>query len=491
VLNPDGTSNWRTIMNLTGMKMFSPFLAGVLLFLTAFGCSSGSDSASNTILFTQTKTLGTEGGQFLSKEYGVSVTFEEGMLVAQSVITLTIFAEQFTGIKRLGYLYSPNGVLLTLDPAALKPSGNIQIEMLHEGKYDSFGTMLAVSGEDGATVALPSQESGPNSVNGTLEQSTLAALFAGTAATPSKDLTIFSANRELEAKPSLFVTSVRPFIDGEFAGVVPDLSGKKVAVLVHGLEADLADLNSLGQFIYDFKKNGESTRYYDVVIGFEYSSNRPLATIGQAMADGMESVGLQDASVVDLIAHSMGNPVSRYAIETTSLPNRIANINHYISLGGPHDGVPFGNLPHTEQTFFYIFKPESEPCLRDLITDGKEGEPQTDFLTNLNLMAGGEPEHGPNFLTTRYYTMSGYHWQLEDPPLGRGVHVIYLASFIKSFGTADGERDDGLVAQYSAQSTFLARQSESWVSNEPFYLSHSELHAAQEAFNQIALWLNN
>jgi len=478
-------------MNQTRMKIFSAFLAMALLFLTVFGCSSGSESTSNNIIFSQTKVLGPEGGQLLSEGYGVSVTFEEGMLITQSVMTLTIFAEQFTDIERPGYLYSPNGVLLTFDPAALRPGGNFLIEMPYEGGYDSFGTMLAVSREDGTTVALPSNGSGPSSVNGTLAQLTLEALFADTPNTSEKDLRIFSANRELEATPSFFVTSVRPFIDGKFAGEVPDLSGKKVAVLVHGLEADLADLNSLGQFIYDFKKTGESSSYYDVVIGFEYSSNRPLATIGQAMADGMEGVGLKDASAVDLIAHSMGNPVSRYAIETTSLPNRIANISRYISLGGPHDGVPFGNLPHAEQTFFYIFKPESEPCLRDLITDGKEGAPQTDFLTDLNLMAGGEPEHGPNFLTTRYYTMSGYHWQLEDPPLGRAVHAIYLASFIKSFGTADGERDDGLVAQYSAQSTFLAQQSESWVSNEPFYLSHSELHTAQEAFNQIALWLNN
>ena len=475
-------------MNLTPMKMFSAFLAISALFLTAFGCSNDSGSPSNTIVFTQTKTLGPEGGQFLSEDYNVRITFEEEMLLAPSLMTLTIFADQFTGIKRPGYLYSPNGVLLTLDPALLRPGGNIQIEMPHDGKYDNFGTMLAVSGEDGAMVALPSQESGPNSVSGALEQSTLTALFAGTAADFSKELMIFSANRELEAKPSFFVTSVRPFMDGAFAGEVPDLSGKKVAVLVHGLEADLADLTTLGQFIYDFTKNGESAHYYDVVIGFEYSSNRPLATIGQAMADGMESVGLQDASAVDLIAHSMGNPVSRYAIETTSLPNRIANINHYISLGGPHDGVPFGNLPHAEQTFFYIFNPESEPCLRDLLTNGKEGDPQTAFLTNLNLMAG---KQGPNFLTTRYFTMSGDDWLLEAPPLGASVHLLYRASFIKSFGTAEGERDDGLVAQYSAQSTLLARQSESWGPDEPFSLSHTALHTAPEAFDQIAVWLNN
>jgi putative serine esterase DUF676 len=224
-----------------------------------------------------------------------------------------------------------------------------------------------------------------------------------------------------------------------------------------------------------------------VVIGFQYTSNRPLAIIGQAMADGMEQAGLQDAAVVDLIAHSLGNPISRYAIETASLPNRIANVRKYISLGGPHDGLPFGNLTHLEQTFFYWFKPESGPCLRDLITDGVEGEPQTDFLKDLNLVEG---EQGPNYLTTTYFTMSGDNWKLEAPPVGGIVHLLYIASFKKSFGTAEDEICDGLVAQYSSQSTLLARQSESWVGpNEPLHLSHKALHEAKEAFDKITAWL--
>jgi len=471
-------------MNLTRMKLFSAFLAIVLLFLTTYGCSSGSDSESNKVIFTQTKILGPGGGQILSDKHGVSVTVDEGMLRVPSPVTITIFTKQFTDIKRPGYLYSPNGVLLTLDPAALETDGFILIGMPHDGIYDGFGTMLAVSRADGVMTALPSKESEPNRVSGTLDQSALEALFADAPATESKELTIFSANRELEIESAPFTSSVRPFIDGEFAGEVPDLSGKRVAVIVHGLESDLADLKSLGQFIFDFKQSGESTNYYNVVIGFEYSSNRPLATIGQAMADWMDQVGLQDAAVADLIAHSMGNPVSRYAIETTSLVNRIANIKNYISLGGPHDGVPFGNLPHTEQAFFYLFKPASEPCLLDLLTNGKEGEPQTDFLKDLNLKEG---EQGPNFLTTSYFTMSGEDYLAEDPPLGVSVHMLYLASV----GIGVGERDDGLVAQYSAQSTLLERQSESWVPNQPFDLSHSELHSASEALNQIAEWLNN
>ncbi len=149
-------------MKLTRMKMLSAFLAVVLFFLTSFGCSSGSDPASNTVIFTQTEILGPEGGRLLSDKHGVRVTIEKGMLRVPSPMTLTIFAEQFTGIKRPGYLYSPNAVRLTMDPAALETDGSILIEMPHDGTYNGFGTMLAVSRADGVMAALPSKESKPN-----------------------------------------------------------------------------------------------------------------------------------------------------------------------------------------------------------------------------------------------------------------------------------------------------------------------------------------
>jgi hypothetical protein len=94
----------------------------------------------------------------------------------------------------------------------------------------------------------------------------------------------------------------------------------------------------------------------------------------------MEGIGLADAQTVDLFAHSMGNLVSRYAMETTRLQNRITNVSHYVSLGGPHAGIPFGDLTHLEQAFFYLFKLSSTPCLKDLLTDGEDGEPQTGLL---------------------------------------------------------------------------------------------------------------
>ncbi len=66
----------RTLMNVTRMKLFSAFLAVIILFLTTFGCSNGSDSASNTVIFTQKKILGPGGGQLVSDTHGVSVTLE-------------------------------------------------------------------------------------------------------------------------------------------------------------------------------------------------------------------------------------------------------------------------------------------------------------------------------------------------------------------------------------------------------------------------------
>lgn len=438
------------------------------------------------VVFDETRTLGASGGTVASELYAVSVAFGEGALLSETPVTLTVYNEQFPEIGRDGYQHSANGVHLTLDPRALAPGAAVTVQLGHLGTYDDFGTMLAVGRDDGAFVALPSEPSSPGKVSGVLRQSALDLLFPASPPGERQTLTVFTANRvpasALEAEP--LVTSVRAFQDGAFAGQVPDLTNRRVAVVVHGIESSLADLTSLGQFLIDFKQAAQPTNLYDAVIGFEYSSNAELAEIGAALADGMGAAGLAGARSVDLFAHSMGNLVSRYAMETTGLPNRIANVGHYVSLGGPHAGVPFGNLTYLEQAFFYLFNLSATPCLRDLLTDGENGRPQTSFLKDLNLVDG---QRGPNFLTAQYFTMSGDDYSGEEPPVGDTVHLLYL----DSIGLDRGEQDDGLVAQYSAQNTLLGRQSEAWTPNAPLNLTHTELHTAPEAFATLTAWMNN
>ena len=458
---------------------------GIAVLLVLVGCTQTSTPAADGIVFDETRSLGSAGGDIASDTYGVRVSFEADTLQAETSVTLRVFDKQFSAIGRDGYQHSPNGVELTLDPHVLKPDALLTLELTHAGTYDAFGTMLAVEREDGVLVPLDSEPSEPGSVKGVLAESMLERLSVPTPAGERLTLRVFTANRleGLETTAGPLVTSVRPFQDGAFSGEVANLSGKRVAVVVHGIESSLADLTSLGQFLDDFQQSGTNSEYYDAVIGFEYSSNAPLAEIGTALTEGMSSVGLANAQSVDLFAHSMGNLVSRYAIETVSLPNRVANVEHYVSLGGPHAGIPFGDLTHLEQAFFYLFNLSSTPCLKDLITNGENGEPQTAFLKNLNLPEG---QQGPNLTTTEYFTLSGNDYSGESPPLGDTVHLLYLAAV----GIDEGEQDDGLVADYSAQNDLLSRQSQTWTANTPLDLTHSELHTASEAYTTMTTWIN-
>jgi hypothetical protein len=466
------------------MTVRASLVVAGLLAMTLAGCGGDDDGGSGApadVLFSRTVQLGPDGGQIDSGTHGVRVTLAPGVLTRLTTITLAVHAQQFDAVQRSGYAYSPNGVRLTLDTSALAADGAVELRVPLNGRYDEVGSLLGIQTEDSTFHALPSQSAGAAGIDAQLAQPVLAAIAEHLGSAEPQTLMVFTANR-LEVELPLLMTSVLPFRNGEFAGDVPDLSGETVAVIVHGLEADLADLVQLGQFVSGFTRSGESSPYYDVVIGFQYTSNADLATIGTAMADKMEQVGLQDAAVVDVIAHSMGNPVSRYAMETTTLSNRIANVSNYIALGGPHTGVPFAKFMHTERAFFYLFDPESEPCILDLMTDGEGGAPQTDFLTALNLSEG---QTGPNFDTTRYFSMSGDDYRAEAPPLGVTVHLLYL------FAVGPGEPDDGLVAQYSAQSDVLARQSATWSPNPPLPISHTALHTSPLAFEQIAAWLDS
>jgi hypothetical protein len=121
-----------------------------------------------------------------------------------------------------------------------------------------------------------------------LSRSALNILFSDAPRRVRQTLTVFTANRVLALEPEVeaLVTSVRPFRGGTFSGQVPKLTGQRVAVVVHGIESSLADLTSLGGFLSGFKQSAQPTDYYDVVIGFEYSSNAELAEIGAAMAEG-------------------------------------------------------------------------------------------------------------------------------------------------------------------------------------------------------------
>lgn len=438
-------------------------------------------------LFETSAVIGPAGGSVGSVDYKITVIAEPGDLSHDTTIRVRIRSALESRWDREEFQRSQNGVLIEFDPDAIADGKTLKLSLPLIGTYDPLWTMLIIENNNGMTIALPLKS---NTI-GELVTAELPKEIAKRFATNSKTryrhlqtnvLLAFVANRKPNAERPPLVTALYGFKNGAFTGAPPDTTNLRVAVVVHGIDSSLSDLTSLGAFLASVKANGTSNRYYDAIIGFQYTSNAPIAEIGTALADMLKPY-VSAAREVDLYAHSMGNLVSRYAMETTSLQNRIGSyIKHFVGLGGPHTGVPFANIP-SFQTLIYIFGGDSYYPLRDLVTYGKDGQPLTDFLTNLNTN-----QNGPDYEFAQYFTLSGSDYAdlyFGNLPVGEVVNLMYDTSV--GFDTIN----DGLVAQYSAQSSVLSFQSKTWKVGPTFPLSHTGIHDSQTAFNQIKAWINS
>ena len=265
---------------------------------------------------------------------------------------------------------------------------------------------------------------------------------------------IFALTRALPPTAAPFTAGMVMFnrVTEEWGPVPPSFNprGKRLALLVHGLMGSMADFGALAPRLASL--NGGGIPFYDCIIGFHYTSNAPLAEIGAAMLAAV-APNMASAASVDLIAHSMGNLVARWAMEQGIGGMTLGGVTRYLSLGGPHDGIPFGSK------FLHEFLQLSEricrgcePCLRDLLTDGYQGEPSR-FLASLNTKS-------PNPHGTRYYSIAGsdwhnYTWQGE----GYAVPVgLITAQWYTDVCGPRQAHQDGLVTTWSAQAPVLEKK---------------------------------
>jgi hypothetical protein len=439
------------------------------------------DLKTNTLLTTQKATIGPKGGTVAANEVGAAVSVSEQTLANPAPVSLAVAQRQFDSVLRDHYTFSPHGVVVSVKPDAIQPGGALKIQLPFQGDYDRFNTMMAVKNAAGKVMAIPAEPTADGkSLVGTLDQVTLQHLTEGTRAGATSDLVAFAANRVAPTTPPVLLSGVYQWKNGAFRQPLGDLSHKRVALCVHGINANLGDIQPLGAYIAGFKLSGAAQPYYDAVIGFQYTSNVPLAQIGTAMANQLHPL-LASASATDLFAHSMGNLVSRYALETVSLANRLGPlIQHYASLAGPHAGIPFGDLTLL-QTIAFLLPIECLPCLKDMLTHGANGSPETPFLSALNTQT-----NGPNFATAHYYSVSGNRYDTYEGIVGETIHGLYIAADLLKPNTWV---EDGLVAVYTAQSKVLAKQSQRWKAGPTLPLNHHQFVSDQKSFDQIKSWI--
>jgi hypothetical protein len=439
---------------------------------------TGTTSICAFTISTETVRIGPSGGTLARDPVDVVVTIPPGFLTRTIRVSVKVRSMQSSLVIDPGYVLSLHGVTLSLRPDALSGSDSVAIRLPFVGTYDRGTpslTMMMAEAEDGSRIALSTIRSGESELTGQLDAATIHELDKHQAHRGRVRLLLFTANGTLESGP--FVSSVEPFLTTtrkfRMPTVpplpLPPLSGR-IALCVSGFHVDLQDLNELGGHLAAFRLPGTEQTYYSSVIGFQYTSNVHIDVIGDALSQKMQEVLTNNPTItqLDVYAHSLGNLVARWGIEQGNGTYRLGPLTgggHYISLGGPHAGVPFGDL-RLFQSFICLFPTSTKPILEDLATTGKDGPPTyTRFLTDLN--PTNSP--GPDYPTAHYYSLSANDW-LAQGPIGVIVNGLYFRA-VPPFGTTN----DGLVAVYSAQDPVLGRESQTWRRGITLHVSHHAL----------------
>ena len=483
------------------------FVVVVVATALVSGCGGGDGSSGSTDAAAQTARIGPAGGQLVDSADGILVTVPAGALATSTTVAMTVTRTHAPAVAEMaegGRVLSEVGVQLTLPPAAFAPNGSVTIQMPLTGRYDPVHSIMAVASPANVVLAIPSLPSGDGaSLVGTLDAATASALAA--ASGNADTFEVFTANSPLlltsapaNGSALRFVppaSTPTPDCSAAPRGTPPptnpcwieiragDLAHKRVALLAHGFKANLGSMQSLAFHLRNHVRSGESAPYYDAVIGFDYDTNTGIAKIGALMAQQIAPLLQEEGVVVDVFGHSMGVVVARYAMETQGLPDRLGpKVSHFVALGGPNTGLPFADVKFL-QTMLLVFRPDAAPALNDLFTFGIDGASLSGhpFLTDLNVA------RGPDFEKARYFSLSAndYRAEVGPPPVNLKVGEIVNAAYILAVGSLV---NDGLVADYSAQSDVLSRQSRDWVRGPVLPVSHFNLHEPA-AFPTIDGWI--
>jgi|GEM_PF-6902130 len=433
------------------------------------------DHIDNPVIHSTVVEIGAVGGGITSG--GVSVNILPGSVRQSMRVSLDITRDQLPGAQAAGFVSSPHGIILTLDTTKFTTTPEIEIHLDREWEGDAstviwvadpsnqIWPLFTYRSEDGAR--LVGRLTTPFFLRGEERRMVDGTDYA---------LRIYTLTRRESPPPSLLNTRAMMFNRTRGAwGDIPagfNPRGKRVALLVHGIIGSLQDFAVLTPQLV--RLNGGGIPFYDVILGFEYTSTAPIARIGEAMIERM-APNIRSSASVDLIAYGMGGVVARWAMEQGD--GALGPVTRYLSLGGPHAGLPFSSkYIHELLQLAERIYPGCGCCVRDLLTDGYQGEP-SGFLASLNTKS-------PNPHGTRYYSIAGsdwhnYTWQGD----GYAVPVgLITAQWYSDVCGARQAHQDGLVTTWSAQASVLEKKDPFW---SPLPLLKSTHHGLVEDPNAI------
>jgi len=439
--------------------------------------SPPSTGPGGTVLFSLTQPITAAGGQVTDTTRKINVVVPAASLTAPTNVQLQVGVSQRANVIPPNYTGNPNSVDVALDPTALAAGQSIQVQISAPGPYDAFGSMMLATNDNGTTIPLAvTYDAGSNMLTGSITTEQFQSLASSAAphlasahamhARPHDlggilhSIGVFVATIVRVVSPASGTFFVYRTGSNSFESLDGDsMAGQRIAVVVHGIFSNHTDMNALGGML----SGNSAGNSYDAVWCYEYNFGAHIADNGHIFAQMLSAQIASGAQSVDIIAHSMGGLVSRWALEQEGLGS---NVKRLITLDTPHEGVPV----LAAQLFVYIISgvtglniPGIIPGINDLgapLVIGGVSTPS--FLTTLN--TGDSPYK----VTADYYTSAGTDYS---------SYVTYGIPAGKILNTElGGGASDGIVPQYSALSPVLSRKSASWA-------QHPDTHTTIKTLN--------
>lgn len=208
----------------------------------------------------------------------------------------------------------------------------------------------------------------------------------------------------------------------DWASSSGDLTGKQVAVLVHGTFVSLDDLHQLADYLVNLgqKDITDQAPFFNAVLGFGYDSENADPTIsGTALGIFVNDLINRHAQVY-LFAHSQGGLVARWALEKGSAKNAVM----LVMFGTPNEGIPAGAVEAIALAESDWEKPPFLAMEYDEILGNYSG-----FLKALN----DTPEQS----NADYYTVSGYVQDFGNANIDN-QSLEYISHLFLNNGPSDG-----------------------------------------------------
>lgn len=429
-------------------------VATLLLVLLSCG-GGGGGTQQNPIVFTETVTLGPAGGSIVDATRGIELTVPTDAFSQPTEVTLEVRQSQRTGVTPNGWATNENAVDVSVDPAAITETGEIEVHIPFEA-LDPEQRALVLSTNDQGVVVPIEAEYESDGFTGLVTKEVLE--DAGRSRSRGAERTVglfLQITSVLLSQPSggLWV-----YESGTFRQPQPGetMDQECTAVLVHGINDNRQDLLPLAQFLLRSDIAPGDNPAYDEVWVYQYNWLAGIDGSGADFANDVKAVA--GTGKIDVWGHSMGGLVARWAIEKEELGDEVGRL---YTLGTPHEGFPFERVAS-----FLAY------LLNVPLTDGLE-----DLLSNSEFMDSVNAGQSPYAATAKYFTLCGDEWYGLFSPIG----LLY------SWYDID---NDSVVPVFSAQSFVLSNKSNYWNANTSatatIGLNHSDLRSSGQSVSPLA-----